>query len=51
MNFSSGRNYAYWSDWRGMVKATVEVNKDGDSVKFGKPQNEILIKYDYGIIF
>ena len=43
--------YAYWNDWRGMVKSTVEVVKDGDSVKFSKPENKVLVAYDCGIMF
>ena len=43
--------YAYWNDWRGMVKSTVEVEKDGNSVKFSRSKNEVLIKYDCGIKF
>lgn len=43
--------YAYWNDWRGMVKSTVKVEKDGNSVKFSKPENQILVEYDCGIIF
>lgn len=43
--------YAYWNDWRGMVKSSVVVEKDGNSVKFFKPENQILVEYDCGIIF
>jgi len=43
--------YAYWNDWRGMVKSTVKVEKDGNSVKFSKPENQIFVEYDCGIIF
>ena len=43
--------YAYWNDWRGMVKSTVKVEKDGNSVRFSKPENQILVEYDCGIIF
>ena len=43
--------FAYWNDWRGMVKSTVVVEKDGNSVKFSRPKNEVLIKYDCGIKF
>ena len=43
--------YAYWNDWRGMVKSTVTVEKDGNSVKFSRPENQILVKYDCGIKF
>lgn len=43
--------YAYWNDWRGLVKSTVKVEKDGNSVKFSKPENQILVEYDCGIIF
>ena len=39
------------NDWRGMVKSTVEVVKDGDSVKFSKPENKVLVAYDCGIMF
>lgn len=43
--------YAYWNDWRGMVKSSVLVEKDGNSVKFSKPENQVLVEYDCGIIF
>jgi hypothetical protein len=43
--------YAYWNDWRGMVKSTVTVEKDGNSVKFSKPETKTLVEYDCGIKF
>ena len=43
--------YAYWNDWSGMVKAKTLVTRDGNSVKFSKPETTVLIKYDCGILF
>lgn len=37
--------YAYWNDWRGLVKMTVDVQRDGDNVKFGEPKDEVLVAY------
>ena len=43
--------YAYWNDWSGLIKATVEVEKDSNSVRFGNPKTEVLVEYECGIIF
>ncbi len=43
--------YAYWNDWSGLVKMTVDVEKDGDSVKFGEPSSEVLVAYRSGLRF
>jgi hypothetical protein len=43
--------YAYWNDWSGMVKAKTTVTREGNTVKFSKPETLVLIKYDCGIMF
>lgn len=43
--------YAYWNNWNGLVKSVVEVEKVGNSVKFGNPKYHVLIEYDCGIKF
>lgn len=43
--------YAYWNDWRGLVKATIEVEKDGEGVIFGEPNDEVIVAYESHIIF
>lgn len=43
--------YAYWNDWRGLVKTTVDVEKDGDTVRFGEPDDEVLVTYKSGLRF
>ena len=43
--------YAYWNDWSGMVKAKTTVTREGNTVKFSKPETIVLIKYDCGIMF
>ena len=40
---------AYWNDWNGLVLLTVDVIKDGSSVRFSEPKREILVKYNCGI--
>ena len=43
--------YAYWNDWRGLIRATTEVEKNSNSVNFTNPQTEVLVQYKCGIIF
>ena len=43
--------YSYWSDWNGLVKITMSIEKNDNSVSFGQSKKEILVKYDCGIIF
>ena len=43
--------YAYWNDWRGLVKVTVDVEKQGDKVVFGKSKGEVLVAYESGLRF
>ncbi len=43
--------YAYWSNWQGLVKAKTIVEKSGCSVKFSKPETKVIVKYDCGIVF
>ena len=37
--------YAYWNDWRGLVKTTIDVEKNGESIRFGEPKDEVLVAY------
>ena len=43
--------YAFWNDWTGMVKASVKVERKDNSVVFGHPETEVLVKYKCGIKF
>lgn len=43
--------YAYWNDWTGLVKMKVDVEKNGDGVQFGEPQEEVLVAYKSPIRF
>lgn len=43
--------YAYWNDWSGLVKVTMDVEKHGDKVTFGKPKGEVLVAYESGLRF
>lgn len=48
---SATLEYAYWNDWRGLVKVTIDVEKHGDTVTFGEPNDEVLVAYRSGIKF
>ncbi len=43
--------YAYWNDWRGLVKMTVDIEKDGNSVIFGESKEEVFVAYKSGLRF
>ena len=43
--------YAYWNDWRGMVRVRTEVIKEGNSVRFLESGSEVLVEYSCGIRF
>lgn len=43
--------YAYWNDWRGLVKVTMNVEKNGNTVRFEEPKDEVLVAYKSGIRF
>ncbi len=43
--------YTYWNDWRGLVKVSVDVEKDGESVIFGEPQDEVLVAFKTSLRF
>lgn len=43
--------YAYWNDWSGMNKVSVPVKRVGNSVEFGKPYKEVVVRYRCGIMF
>lgn len=43
--------YTYWNDWRGLVKITLDVEQNGDTIKFGEPDDEVLVAYKSGIRF
>lgn len=42
---------SYWSDWAGLALLTVDVVREGSSVRFSEPNREVLVKYHCGIIF
>ena len=48
---SATLEYAYWNDWSGLVKVTMDVEKHGDKVTFGKPKGEVLVAYESGLRF
>ena len=43
--------YAYWNDWRGLVKITMDVERDGNGVRFEETKDEVLVAYKSGIRF
>ena len=43
--------YAYWNNWRGLVKAKVEVEKDGNTVRFGECAEDVIVAYKSEIVF
>lgn len=44
-------SYAYWNNWKGLVKAKVRVTKKGETVAFGEPKLTVLVPYSCGIKF
>lgn len=43
--------YSFWSDWGGLIKQSVVVERKGETVCFGEPESTNLVKYDCGILF
>ncbi len=43
--------YVYWNDWSGLVKVIAEVDKEGDSVRFGTPTEEVLVAFKSDLRF
>ena len=44
-------SYCYWSEWSGFCRASVPVERRGQSASVGKAKNEVLIAYDCGICY
>ena len=44
-------SYCYWSEWSGFCRASVPVERRGQSVSVGKAKKEVLIAYDCGICY
>ena len=44
-------SYYYWSEWSGFCRATVPVERCGQSVTIGEQTNEVLVAYDCGICY
>lgn len=44
-------SYCYWSEWGGFCRNHIPVERRGQSVAIGKPDNEALVAYDCGICF
>lgn len=42
-------SYCYWNDWSGFCRATVPVERCGQSVTIGEHTREVLVAYDCGI--
>ncbi len=43
--------YAYWNNWRGLVKVKTEVEKDGNSVRFGERTEDVIVVYKSEVVF
>ena len=43
--------YVYWNDWSGLVKVIAEVDKEGNTVRFGTPTEEVLVAYHSSLRF
>lgn len=43
--------YAYWNDWTGLAKVKIEVDKEGDGVKFSEPISDVLVAFKSEIRF
>ena len=44
-------SYYYWSEWSGFCRRMIPVQRHGQSVAIGKPDYEVLIAYDCGIMY
>ena len=44
-------SYCYWSEWGGFCRATVPVERCGQSVTIGEHAHEVLVAYDCGICY
>ena len=44
-------SYCYWSEWGGFCRATVPVERCGQSVTMGEHAHEVLVAYDCGICY
>ena len=42
-------SYCYWNEWSGFCRATVPVERCGQSVTIGEHAHEVLVAYDRGI--
>ena len=42
-------SYCYWNEWSGFCRATVPVERCGQSVTIGEHAHEVLVAYDCGI--
>ena len=43
--------YCYWNDWSGFCRASVPVERRGQSVNIGEPDKEVLFGYTCNIIY
>jgi hypothetical protein len=44
-------SYCYWNEWSGFCRATVPVERCGQSVTIGEHAHEVLVAYDRGISY
>lgn len=44
-------SYTYWNDWKGLVKVKTHAIRVGEGIKFLKPEEEVIIRYECGICF
>lgn len=44
-------SYSFWTDWGGLIKQSVVVERKGESVSFSEPETTNLVKYNCMICF
>ena len=44
-------DYHYWNEWKGLVKARQVAKRVGESIEFGEPEINVLVKYNCGVKF
>lgn len=43
--------YTYWNDWRGLICESVNVLKEGNTISFSAPEQDVVIKHECDIMF
>lgn len=44
-------SFVYWSEWGGLCRKIIPVERADLSINIGKTRHEVLVKYDCGICY